>query len=158
MGQQSNPDEPRELSPVQKFWGPDGVKDFGPHPVPADSVEDTEEEVEEVLTPVPKDSSALEFASYTDSTLSSAPLVPDFRVLPVTVTPTVSPEDADKESGKDSESSEGEPPLVPDATPSRENSSQSSSSGTSPGSSEPPASVPPPPVASPPVVPTTPPS
>lgn len=160
----SEHDEPRELTVVQKFW--DGnqstTRDFRANIV---KIEDEAKEVEETITPAPKDESAQGSA---DSQPEGSTVIPtgepatqpQSSVTPVLtdgLTPTEKLEAAVAASGSDSNSSEDEPPLplkvVP--TPSDESSSQSSSSETSPGKSEPPVAAPPPPAA--PSLPPTPP-
>lgn len=152
-------DEPRELTPIQKFWEPTaGFRDYSVNPVPADTPEpeDEVEEVEEVLTPAPKDESALASAVLPDSHPVTAPPASETPVPSEPSTPTEKLEAAVKASGKDSESNEDEQPTPSSAPPVPASSSQSSSSETSPGKPTPPASAQPPFVAPPPVVPTTP--
>jgi hypothetical protein len=154
----SEQSEPRELTPIQRFWGDNpNFKDFSPHAVPADTVLESEvEEVEEVLTPAPKGSPAPESVTFSESQPTDAPPRSETPALPSNVLPTELLEAAVKESGKDSDEIEDDPQTQKTTTPSQDPSSPSSSSETSPGSNEPPAEVKPPAVASPPAVPTTP--
>lgn len=148
----SEESEARELTPFAKnVKNLGGFKDFTFYPekseppteepteVPGDIAEEVE--VEEALTPAPKDSSVLESAIS-----SGSPPTPqsEGHALPGSVLPTESLEDAVKESGKDSVPSEDEPQPPSQTTPAPESSSPDSSSETSPGSNTPPAPVPPP--------------
>lgn len=148
--------EPRELTPVQKFWGggDNGFKDLVPH---VEKVTPEEvAEAEEAMTPVPKASPAPEPVGSVPSIQAGAPTRSETPALPESTIPTVVKSDADSESGKLSESNEAESPTTSPQSPEPESSSSSSSSETSPGSNMPPVSVQPPPVVSPPAVQTTP--
>lgn len=143
--------EPRLLSPVS-FLGKKGesdsnLTDFSPHPV---KVTDEEEvvEVEEVLTPDPKDVSAAESAK-----LPETPVTPanSETLAPVNTSPTELLEAAVRASGNPSDENEDELPDQTTTTPKQktspnpENFPPSSSSGaTSPGFPMPPAPVSPP--------------
>lgn len=136
------PQEPRELTPIQKFWdGRDGVKDFGPRVVHVSSEERIEAEV--ALTPAPKDEFAAAFADSSDSLL---PVLQPESETPVQheLSPTEKLEAAVKESGKDNDENEDEPTTAPPMTPSPAPSSPSSSTETSPGKSTPPVVAKPP--------------
>jgi hypothetical protein len=134
------PDESRLLTPFVKLEGeqtPYGFKDFAPHPASSKEVV----EVEEALTPAPKDSSVLESAISSASPTQSESETP---VIPSGVLPTKKLEDAVKESGKASSESEEELEKANPTPPAPESSSPSSSSQTSPGKPTPPVVVKPP--------------
>ncbi len=150
----SQPNEPRELTPVQKFWdGSNGFKDMSPHvqkvgvveevpmaglaegPSDAELAQVEADEAEAALTPAPKDESVLESA---DSQASIESIAPERLETPVpqpdaTPTTETESEDAETESGKASEPSEVEPPSQPTTKPSPATSSPSFSLPKPPG-------------------------
>lgn len=145
----TNKDEPRELTPVQMFWDPNsGVKDMRPLIQKVDP--DEAREVEEAITPAPKEESALASAASSGSQLTSAPVVSETPALPANVTPTEKLEAAVKASGKPSGSSEAEPPSESPTSPKPESSSPDSSSEDQTKSGKPaPPVVPKPPTSAP---------
>lgn len=147
----STPQEPRELTPIQMFWGANqNAKDFSPHvqkvePEEVKEAGPTEAELreiveaEEALTPAPKDSLAQGSVPSEASAASIAPSELETPVQPATETP-----DADSESGKPSESNADEPPTTTPPPPAPATSSPASSSATSRGKSTPPVVAKPP--------------
>lgn len=132
--------QPRVLTPFMKFSQPGpNFKDLSPHIKESD-----EEEVEEVLTPAPKDSSAQESVTSSESQQSAVQVQSETPALPDQVLPTEKLEAAVRASGKDSESNEDEPQPPKTTEQSPEDSSQSSSSKTSPGKPTPPVAAKPP--------------
>lgn len=148
------PDQSRELTPMQQGWDPlrnqKGFKDFSVNVMKSDTKPTKEEtrEVEEAITPVPKDSSVPESASFQEPQQLNAPQSSVPHALPESLTPTEALEAAVKENGKLSDKSEEDTQKGSTTIPNPETSSQSSSSETSPGKNMPPAVVAPPPVAS----------
>lgn len=139
--------EPKEVSPFAKTMGElTGFKDFSAK-VEKTELHEEKAEVDEALTPTPKDSSVPESATSSES--GTVPQKSETPALPDHVLPTERLEAAVKESGKDSELSEEEPQTEPPENPDQESSSQDSSSQTNPGKPLPPA-VAKPPAASPP--------
>lgn len=141
---QPEPDGAQLYSPYSKNWKAGGGKDFRPSIVPSDAEE--VKEVEETITPAPKDASAQESA---DSPDSGQQTVPSESVTPVQTessTTQASSTDAAKVSGKDSEQNADEFPLPTTTSPAPETSLPSSSSETQTksGSPVPPAPVSPP--------------
>jgi hypothetical protein len=126
------PSESRPLTVVQNFWSGSSIKDFRPNVLPSGTPTAEEiKEVEEAITPAPKDESAPEVAPSLDSVDQTEP---SGSVTPVQIensptTPETTPV-AEEESGKGSEPSGGEFPLPQTTSPSPETSSPSSSSGT----------------------------
>lgn len=142
----SNQQEPRELHPYQNLADPNGgMRDFSAHVVPADTPEEIIE-AEEVLTPAPKDESAVVPAPLQASDSLIVPPQSGIFVHPSSVIPTTVPGHlaVESESGKPSESSEDEQGTQKTTTPSPETSSRSSSSATNPGKITPPAVAKPP--------------
>lgn len=135
----------RELTPVQMFWdGRQGIKNFGPQVTKVDPNE--VREVEDTITPVPKEEYAPESVDSSIFQSPGAPAKSETPALPSTVLPTEKLEDAVKESGKRSGSSEDEQTTSNPTTPSPASSSPSSSSEgqTKSGSPAPPAPIKPP--------------
>ena len=147
--------EPRELTPVQKFWGGGkGFKDLSPHIEKIDAEEVAE--AEEAMTPAPKDFSAPASAASVELPPPTAPVRSETPALPAATTEQQeNSSGADSGCGKPSGSREDEPSTSSQTKPAPESSSSSSSSETSPGKSTPPAAVKPPIVVSPPADPTT---
>jgi hypothetical protein len=155
--------EPRELTPIQKFWDgkSQGVRDFSPHVQRVDDFV----EAEEAITPVPKAESARGSADSSEVVSTGTPISPTSPTVQENpaqtdeLTPTEKLEAAVAANGKGSEPSEAAPPMPTTTTPQDESSSQSSSSATSPGSNTPPVVGSPPPVLPPaPPIPTSTPS
>jgi hypothetical protein len=140
----AEPSEARQVHPFSKPIGDSpGFKDFSPN-VEKVSFHPTEEkaEVDEALTPTPKDSSAQESAISSES--ETVPPKSEIPALPDHVTPTEKLEAAVKASGKDSEPNEEEQTDQSQTTQEAENSSPDSSSEKSPGKSTPPVVAKPP--------------
>lgn len=147
------PDGARQISPVS-FFGHKGedqgsvIHDFSPHTerVNADDPEEAKE-VEETLTPAPKDESAVESAgSSTSVPLTELP-ASETPAPPGPGSPTELLEAAVKANGKDNEPSEDEPPTPPTPAQPPATSLPASSTpptGTTPGFPMPPAPVAPP--------------
>lgn len=132
--------QPRSLTPFMKFSKPGPTfKDLTPHVVPSD---DEVEEVEEAITPAPKDSSAQESATSSESQQTTVQQPSETPVHPEA--PTDRLEAAVRANGKDSDENEDEPASQSATTPPVVTSLPSSSSPTSPGKPTPPASAKPP--------------
>ena len=125
---QPEPDgQPQIYTPFSKNWAGGGGKDFRPSVVPSDA---EVKEVEETITPAPKDESVQVSADSSDSKDSTEPSGSETHVPPVASTTQVNSSDAARENGKDSEQSAGEFPLPTTTSPDPETSSPSSSSET----------------------------
>ena len=136
--------EPRTIRPMQKHHDPkSGFKDFSPRVVHI-ADDQAANEVEEVITPAPKEESAQESVTSSASESQTVQQGSETPVLHEPVTPTEKLEAAVKESGKDSDGSEEEPQTPTPPTPAPAPSLPSSSTVTSPGKSTPPAQAKPP--------------